>query len=184
MHTARFPNRRPWSPRMVHGVVAVAVWSLLQACAELSPDPPRQDVAGCYRINLEGAGESRAPAPPAGVELTDRPFLDRSPTEHDLSHHRFDARAAKTAYLLYADTAFHVAWWWESEPERRFGVGNHNRFAAFYIDAVVRGERLEGEMRRWRYGENDEPVAGPDTWVAPLTGRRTDCAAPVGARGD
>ena len=183
MQIRPFPSRRRARAGVAWSLISVITSSLLAACAELTPEPPRRDVTGCYRIALEGAAEARAPAPPHAVQLTERPFLERRPSDHDLAHHRFDVRAARTGYLVYADTAFHVAWWWDSEPDRRFGIGNHNRFAAFYIEAVVRGERLEGEMRRWLYGDGDEPVAGPDTWVVPLTGRRADCAATAGTPG-
>lgn len=156
-------------------VAAVLALLVASACAELTPDPPRGDVTGCYRLTLPEPDEVRAPAPPAGLELTDRALLAEDASAWQIEHHRFDARRAKEAFFVYPDTALRVAWWWEAEDERRFGVGNKNQAAAFYIDGVVRGDRFEGELRRWLYDEEGRPVEGLDSWTAPVTGRRAGC---------
>ena len=147
------------------------------ACAELAPDPPRPDVMGCYRLDVPVRGAMEGPAaPPAGLDLRDGDYLPAGASAAQARRHRFDARRAREAYFIYPDTAFRVAWWWESEDQRRLGVGNHNVAAAFFIVGVVRGERFEGEMRRWLY-DGDVPLAGPDAWTLPVSGRRDRCDA-------
>ena len=159
--------------------VALLVAALpLAGCLEFTAEAPRGDVTGCYQLSVGGGEATRAPAPPSGVRLSDGAFLASNARADLVDHYRFDARAAREAFFEYADTTFRVPWWWESESERRFGVGNHNRFAAFYIEGVVRGERFEGEMRRWQYDDAGQPVAGPSAWSAPVTGRRSACRAP------
>lgn len=142
-------------------------------CVEFAPDPPRRDISGCYDL-MPGSDERRVPEPPAALELTDEPYADGR-SEWELDFQRFDARSARRAFFVYPDTALGVAWWWESAEERRFGVGNKNQAAAFYIEGVVRGERLEGELLRWRYDDGGRPVEGPDSWQAPVSGRRVGC---------
>jgi hypothetical protein len=168
-----FDSARRTPTRAIGAVSLALAWAFAGACAEWTPEPPRPDVAGCYRITVDGPETVRAPSPPAALELTDRAFQPARAS----GWHRFDARAAQEAFLVYADTAYQVAWWWEAEDERRFGVGNNNQAAAFYVEAVVRGDRLEGEMRRWRYDSAGQPVPGPDSWTLPLSGRRVGCEA-------
>lgn len=155
--------------------VALAVLSAV-ACAEITPDPPRADVTGCYRLTLGDREAASAPAPPVGVELSDLGFLADGAPAWQIEHHRFDARRAREAFFVYPDTALRVAWWWESEDARRFGVGNNNQAAAFYIEGVVRGHRFEGELRRWLYDEEGRPAAGADSWTAPVSGVRAACS--------
>jgi hypothetical protein len=155
--------------------VVVATALLAAGCAELSPEPPRGDVHGCYSLELAGTEQERAPAPPLGIDLTDLPFVEGEVRQRTLDFHRFDALAAREAYLVYADTLHRVAWWWESEYERRLGVGNLNQAAAFYVRGVVRGDRFQGEFRRWRLDDQGRPVPGPETYTIPLVGRRAAC---------
>jgi len=140
--------------------------------------PARSDVEGCYDLSIPGSEEAPAPSPPGSVALTDDPYLPSDASRAELARHRFDASAAREAFFVYADTAYRVAWWWADERERRFGVGNLNTAAAFYIDAVVRGDRFEGELRRWRFDRDGQPVIGPDSWTAPVSGRRAVCGEP------
>ena len=121
------------------------------SCVELSPVPARSDVDGCYDLSIPGSEEAPASSPPGSVALSDDPYLPSGASRAELARHRFDASAAREAFFVYADTAYRVAWWWADERERRLGVGNLNTAAAFYIDAVVRGDRFEGELRRWRF---------------------------------
>lgn len=165
-------RRRPPVAVMAAGSI------LLAACAELAPEPPRTDVEGCYRLSLEEVETARAPGPPSGLELTDLPFLPDDASDAQVSRHRFDARTAREAFLVYPDTAYRVAWWWEDEYQRRFGVGNRNTAAAFYVDAIVRGDRLEGSMNRWRYDDQGQPLMSKDAYVWPLSGRRAPCDRP------
>lgn len=148
------------------------------ACqADVGVDAPTADVDGCYSIDVLGAdGQFNAPLPPIGLRLTGQAFLAPDASDAQVERHRFDARAANEAHFVYADTTLAVAWWWDSPDQLRFGVGNNNVFAAFYIAGTVVGDRLEGEMRRWRYDDNGEPVMGDDAWTLPVTGEATGCA--------
>lgn len=156
-------------------LLAVLLCASTVACAEWAVEPARQDISGCYSITFPGSEQSPAPAPPGGLELTDRAFLADDARPFQIEHHRFDARAAHEAFFVYPDTAFRVAWWWVSEDDRRFGVGNQNHAAAFYIVGTVSADRLEGEMRRWLYDDNGLPLAGPNSWTVPISGRRRGC---------
>lgn len=145
---------------------------------DFAPSVPRSDVTGCYLLDLGGAsGPAReAPQPPRGLRLTENAFLPAEAPEREVARHRFDARAAREGFLVYPDTALRVAWWWESEADRRFGVGNRNTWAAFYVEAVVRGEEIEGDMHRFLYDDQGRPTQGPDAWSVPIRGRRESCA--------
>jgi len=154
---------------------AVAALVFLTGCAEWSPQPPRADVEGCYSIILPGADQDRAPAPPLALDLTGLPFITGRASSRSVDFQRFDAYTAKEAYFVYADTVNRVAWWWSSEQENRFGVGNYNQAAAYYIEGVVRGDRFQGELRRWRFDDHGQPVHDADSYALPVSGRKTSC---------
>jgi hypothetical protein len=134
-------------------------------------------VIGCYSIEAgTQEGALTAPVPPTGITLTDRPFLADDATADQVALHRFDARAANQGFLVYADTALAVAWWWEDRAAFRFGVGNHNRYAAFYVSATVSGDRLDGEFRRWRYPDGGGAAGAEGRVVVPLEGEASACS--------
>jgi len=145
------------------------------ACAEWSLEPARSDVEGCYDLSILGSEEAPAPSPPRSVSLTNGSYLPPDASPAELGRYRFDASTAREAFFVYADTAYRVAWWWVDERAGRFGVGNLNTAAAFYIEAVVSAEQLDGELRRWRFDQDGEPVLGPDSWTAPVSGRMAAC---------
>lgn len=160
---------------IVQSLAVAFALSVLAGCAEWSPQPPRADVEGCYNIVLPGADQDRAPAPPLALDLTGLPFVTGPSPRPSIDFHRFDALAAKEAYFVYADTVNRVAWWWASEQDNRLGVGNYNQAAAYYIEGVVRGDRFQGELRRWRFDDDGEPVRSADSYALPVSGRRTSC---------
>ena len=164
--------------RGIAPVAAAALWVVGAACAEWSPEPPRPDVEGCYDLSLAGLEDVSAPGPPRAVHLTDLPYLPPGSPAPRPGWHPYDARSAWIGYFVYPDTSYQMAWWWEEERENRFGVGNLNAAAAFYIEAVVRGDRLEGELRRWRFDDEGMPIMTEDSYVLPVMARRAACAAP------
>lgn len=151
----------------------------IAGCAEYAPERIAASPAGCWRLEggewdppLEPGPIMAAARLPHGMDLSERAFL--VPVgDADRDRHRFDPERASAAHLLLPDTALAVAWWRGAGDT--VAVGNHNRWAGWYVAAVPRGDRLQGEVRWLQYDDQGDHVRRLHS--AAVTGHREDCAA-------